>query len=93
MPAVTRVTDICSGHGCFAPRPAITGSGNVFVNGLAVVRKDDEWDTHCCVTCHNGISATVSTKVFVNGRGVTRIGDEISCGSVSAQGSHNVFFG
>jgi len=93
MPAVTRVTDICSGHGCFAPRQARTGSTNVFANGLGVVRKDDEWDTHCCVTCHNGISTTVSTKVFANGRGVTRIGDEISCGSVSAQGSHNVFFG
>jgi uncharacterized Zn-binding protein involved in type VI secretion len=94
MPAVTRVTDICSGHGCFPPRHAVSGSTNVFVNGLGVVRKDDPWETHCCtIICHDGVSKTVSSKVFVNGKGVTRIGDEISCGSVSAQGSHNVFFG
>ena len=39
MPAVTRIGDNCTGHGCFPPRPSIAGSGNVFVKSKAVHRQ------------------------------------------------------
>ena len=94
MAAVTRLGDICSGHGCFGPRENDEASSNVFVNGKGVNRLGDHWVTHCCtIICHDGVSETGSSKVFVNGKAAVRIGDSISCGSVSAQGSQNVFFG
>jgi len=93
MPAVTRVTDECTGHGCFPPRLAIEGSPNVFVNGLAVNRLADHWETHSCVTSHNGQTLEGSPTVFINGKAACRIGDPITCGSVSAQGSPDTFFG
>ena len=33
MPAVTRLGDLCTGHGCYPPRPNITAASTVFVNG------------------------------------------------------------
>jgi uncharacterized Zn-binding protein involved in type VI secretion len=92
--AVSRLGDICSGHGCFPPRTSVEASSDVFVNGLAVTRVGDHWDTHCCtIICHDGVGEQGSSTVFVNGKAVMRIGDAISCGSVSAQGSSDTFFG
>ena len=94
MSAVTRLGDTCSGHGCFPPRPNDEASANVFVNGIGVHRKGDHWVTHCCtIICHDAVATGGSSKVFVNGKAAVRIGDEIACGSVSAQGSPSVFFG
>jgi len=93
MPAVTRVTDECTGHGGFPPRPAIEGSPDTFINGLAVNRVADHWEQHCFVVCHDGQTLEGSPTVFVNGKAVCRIGDPITCGSVSAQGSPDTFFG
>ena len=92
MPAVTRKGDFGSGHGCFAPRPSIEGSSNVFVNGISVHRQGDAWDTHCCgPACHDGKLAAGSPTVFANGKALGRIGDPIDCGSTVAEGSTNVF--
>jgi len=33
MPAAVRVNDACSGHDLCPPRPAVSGSPNVFING------------------------------------------------------------
>lgn len=95
MPAVVRLGDLCSGHGGFPPRPNDSASTDVFVNGKGVHRVGDHWVIHCDATpiCHDGVEATGSTTVFVNGRGVARVGDSISCGSVCAQGSPDVFAG
>jgi uncharacterized Zn-binding protein involved in type VI secretion len=94
MPAVTRLGDICSGHGCFPPRPCIEASEDVFVNGQGVNRVGDHWETHCCtIICHDSVSAQGSETVFINGKPAVRIGDAIECGSVSAQGSPSVFYG
>lgn len=94
MPAVTRLGDTCSGHGCFPPRVNDEASTDTFVNGLGVHRVGDHWVTHCCgPICHDGLADEGSATVFVNGKAVMRIGDMVSCGSVSAQGSHNTFFG
>ena len=93
MPAVTRLGDVCTGHGCFSSRPSVSGSPTVFVNGIPVHRQGDSWDTHCCVICHGGILASGSPSVFVEVRQIGRIGDPVDCGSSVASGSVNVFVG
>jgi len=47
MPAVVRLGDICTGHGCWPPRQNIEASPNVFVNGRGVHRLGDAWAVHC----------------------------------------------
>ena len=94
MPAVTKVGDNCTGHGCFPGRPSTAGSGNVFVNGAPVVRQNDPYSTHCCgPPCHAGSLAAGSSSVYVNGLQLGRIGDPVDCGSVVGEGSPNVFAG
>ena len=48
MPAVTRRGDVCTGHGCWPPRPSTGGSPDVFANGIAVHRQRDTWAAHTC---------------------------------------------
>ena len=94
MPAVTRLGDACTGHGCFPGRPSSSASGDVFVNGIAVHRQGDSWSSHCCgPSCHGGALALGSGTVFVNGKMIGRIGDPVDCGSAVAVGSGNVFAG
>lgn len=92
--AATRLGDICTGHGCWPPRPNIQASEDVYVNSIGSHRQSDAWATHCCGdSCHNSISAVGSSSVYVNGLQMCRIGDQVKCGSVIAQGSPNVFVG
>lgn len=95
MSAVSRLGDLCSGHGCFPPRPNSTASGNVFTNNIATHRQGDEWHPHCCPDngCHSSTTVAGSNTVYVNGKQMARIGDSVGCGSVIAQGSGNVFCG
>lgn len=94
MAAVTLVGDYCTGHGCFAPRPSISGSSTVTINGKAVVRIGDDYATHCCGrSCHGGKLSSASGSVFIEGKAVGRVGDEISCGSTVRDGSGDVFAG
>lgn len=95
MPAVTRVGDSCTGHGSFPPRSSISGSANVYVNGIAVHRQGDGWAVHCnpTPTCHGGTLASGSATVYANGQQLGRIGDPVDCGSSVAAGSGNVFSG
>jgi uncharacterized Zn-binding protein involved in type VI secretion len=94
MPAVTRLGDVCTGHGCFGPRPNDEASEDVFINGIGAHRVGDHWVTHCCgPACHDSVMETGSSSVFINGRAAARIGDMVACGSASAQGSPSVFFG
>lgn len=94
MPNVTRIGDVCTGHGCFPPRPNVGGSPNVFVNNIAVHRRSDPWAPHCCgPSCHASALASGSGTVFANFLDVCRIGDPVACGSASAQGSTNVYAG
>lgn len=91
MPAVARLGDLCSGHEGFPPRPASSGSGDVFVNMLPVHRQGDSWAVHCCVVCHGSSLTEGSPSVFVNNIPIGRVGDAIECGSEVATGSPNVF--
>lgn len=94
MPAVTRLGDNCTGHGCWPPRPNNQASPNVFVNGIAVHRQGDGWAVHCCgPACHAGNLASGSATVYVNGKQCGRVGDPVNCGSTAAEGSPNVFAG
>ena len=94
MPGIVRLGDGCSGHGCHPPRVNDSASSNVFINGLGAHRVGDHWVTHCCGNnCHDGTMSGGSGKVFVNGKPLARVGDAISCGSVAAKGSGNVFAG
>ena len=93
--AITRLGDLGSGHDSFPPRPSISASGNVYVNGIAVHREGDSWAIHCspAPSCHGGSLLSGSSSVYVNGLQCGRIGDPISCGSIVAVGSSNVFAG
>lgn len=94
MPAVARLGDPDTGHGCFPSRPNVGASGNVFVNGMGVHRVGDPYDTHCCgPACHGASLSGGSGTVFVNGMACGRIGDPVDCGSSIAAGSGNVFAG
>lgn len=93
MPATHRLGDICTGHGCYPPRPSVQGSSNVFVNGIPQVRQGDMYAVHCCKYCHSGSAAVGSPTVYVNGKQKHRIGDAVSCGSKAMTGSSNVFVG
>jgi len=96
MPAVTRLGDLCTGHGCWPPRPSTGASPDVFADGIAVHRQGDAWAVHCCPAipeCHASVLASGSASVFVNGRQIGRVGDPVACGSRVAQGSTDVFAG
>ena len=95
MPAVTRVGDADAAHCSGMVRAQ--GSGNVFVNGIALSRQGDSNTTHLLpgspCPAHSAPIASGSSTVKVNGKGAGRIGDGLSgCTSVAA-GSPNVFAG
>ncbi|WP_447928393.1 PAAR domain-containing protein [Vreelandella sp. EE27] len=90
MPAATRIGDMCTGHSSCSPRPSVSGSPDVFVNGIASHRVSDAWARHCS---HESVLAAGSKTVFVNGRPKGRVGDPVACGSLVATGSTNVFVG
>lgn len=98
MPACARIGDMTSGHtegSCFFPgRPILSGSGNVFVNGIALSSVGDNVEVHCCgSSCHDATISSGSSTVFVNGKAVARIDDQISCKSedIITSGSGDVF--
>lgn len=96
MPAVTRLGDSCTGHGCWPPRANVSASPDVYADGIAVHRVGDGWAAHTCPSIpetHAGALAAGSPTVYANGRAVGRIGDPVSCGSAVATGSGTVFAG
>lgn len=89
--SAVRLTDICTGHGCYPPRSNIVASTDVEVNGFGWHREGDLWAVHACGNnAHSATLAKGSTTVLVNGRGAARVGDIVACGSVCAIGSPNV---
>jgi uncharacterized Zn-binding protein involved in type VI secretion len=90
MPAIARVTDLCTGHGLCGPRPADSGRPSVLANGLQVHCVGDHWSIHCM---HDSFLLTGSSTVLINGVGVGRVGDQVECGSSVMTGSHNILIG
>jgi len=96
MPQVTRLGDLCTGHGCWPSRPSTGASPNVHANGIPVHRVGDGWAAHTCPSIpetHASALAQGSSTVFANGRRLGRIGDPVACGSAVATGSADVFAG
>ena len=85
MPAVARIGDT-SNHGGII----ISGSSEVFAQGLGVARKGD---LHSCPIPGHGITPLISASqdVAAQGLGVVRIGDEAGCGAIIISGSSSVF--
>ena len=93
---VTRLGDLCTGHGCWPSRANNSASPNVYANDIAVHRHTDGWALHCCPPiplCHSSILAAGSGTVFANDLGVGRITDPVACGSTVQTGSPNVYAG
>jgi len=93
MPAVTRIGDADVAH-CSGMTRAV-GSGNVFVNNIAVSRQSDVNTGHLLpdISCpsHSAPITAGSPSVFGNNLGCGRVGDAVTdCTSVAA-GSPNVF--
>ena len=72
------------------------GSGNVFANGIGVVRLGDAVQVHttpCNCAPHAPGLAVGSLSVFANGKNIGRSGDTYGCGALILSGSGNVFAG
>ena len=102
MPGVARgsaVDSVAVPHGagvnCASPMTSSTDelSGDVFVNGTGVVRKDDKMTSHPNVGCiaHAPKLTTHSPDVFANGKEIGDLGDEYGCGGVISSASIDVF--
>lgn len=94
MPSVFRAnTDLSQGH-CYGPRMCLNGSPDVYANGKPVVRKTDNYgQTHSCGDNSHAMNVAFggSATVLVNGLGIHRTGDLVSCGDRAGIGSPTVF--
>ena len=95
--AVARVTDKTVGHGSFPPRPAISGSPDVYANNLAVNRTDDLWADHPGKLPHtpgqkDKTAGVPDASVFANTYAIARVGDKVEADTI-AGGSPDVFVG
>ena len=90
MPAIVRLGDMCSGHGCFPSRMSVSASWDVLIEGIPAIRVGDLWESHGCSVCapHDAMQASGSPNVKINGIPVARIGDALSCGSTNLTGSN-----
>ena len=100
MPGIARgsgVDSVDTGHGCDATTVTDECSGDVFVNGIGVVRQGDKTASHQvpgglgCVS-HTVPLTTFSSTVFVNGKNIGRLGDQYA-GHTITSASGDVFAG
>jgi uncharacterized Zn-binding protein involved in type VI secretion len=72
-----------------------TGSPDVFVNGTPVVRQDDTVGAHLNSTggTDTSVLTTFSSSVFVNSKGIGRLGDQYTSDNTITSGSPSVFAG
>ena len=87
MPAVSRIGDMSTGHGCFAPTALIqTPVTKTFFNGklASVVNTGCLHAPHVCgLVIHAGVTRSPNSgasKTFIEGNLASRIGDNIACG-------------
>ena len=98
MPAVSRLGDMSTGHGCFAPTALVsTPVAKTFFNGklASVVDNGCQHAPHTCgIVTHSGSTRSPSngaSKTYIEGKLAARIGDNIACGDAIAEGSSNSF--
>lgn len=87
--------DVCTGHDACPPRKAVEGSPDVFIDGHAVVRLGDLWESHGCPAHapHQGRVNQASSEITVNGLPVVRVGDPIDCGGQVKTGCEALYAG
>ena len=99
MPAIAIEQTLSTGHSCFPPTNAVGPySTKTKINGKFIqLEQHTAYAPHTCNdTTHTTAQRKVttgSTKVFVEGKPVARIGDPIDCGDAIALGSSNTFAG
>lgn len=100
MPAVTRVGDLSTGHEGYPPSAVtIPNNSTVYANGILVAVQGGSFATHVKPKSPphiEGVDRVItggSSITFVEGKPITRIGDDIADGDASAQGSPTVFAG
>lgn len=89
MPPVTRLGDLCTGHGCWPPRPSIEGEARFTSTGIPVHLQSQAWAPHTCPAIpetHASVLAVGAPRFTVGGRQLGRIGDPVACGSMVATG-------
>lgn len=98
MPAVSRLGDMSTGHGCFPPTDMVqTPVTKTFFNGIKAGVKDSgcQFTTHSCgIVTHPQAERFVTSgaaKTFIEGISAARIGDDIGDGDAIAEGSANSF--
>jgi uncharacterized Zn-binding protein involved in type VI secretion len=98
MPAVSRLGDMSTGHGCFPPTALVkTPVTKTFFNGIlaSVVNPECQHAPHSCgSSVHKDETRSPSSgasKTFIEGKLAARIGDNIACGDAIAEGSTNSF--
>lgn len=87
-----------TGKNCAFPMTTSTGSAStdVFIQNGGGIRQSDIVGTHPAAGCtFPDLSPLTkfSSKVFINGRGAGRIGDEYTSDNIIISGSTSVFFG
>ncbi|EEW6789594.1 alanine racemase [Escherichia coli] len=87
MSAIATKNSIGTGHGGFPARPPIEGEPLLKINGIDVLVDGNQYAQHSDGNSTHGGQA-ISTRPWftVNGKGVVRVGDPISCGSTVAAG-------
>jgi uncharacterized Zn-binding protein involved in type VI secretion len=90
---LSRIGDITTGHGCYAPSVGVTASVNVKVNGVFAHKVGDTFTPHTCGTdVHPDVAAVGSTKVMINGQPAMRLSDTLTPGAARmAEASWTVF--
>jgi uncharacterized Zn-binding protein involved in type VI secretion len=98
MPAVARLGDLSTGHGCYSPTEmAQTPVSKTFFNGIkaGVVSSECQFVSHTCgLVTHDQAErfvASGASKTFIEGNPAARIADDIDCGDAIAEGSANSF--
>ena len=99
MPAIAVEQTLSTGHSCFPPTNAVGPySTKTRINGKFIqLEQYTMYAAHTCdETTHISSQRKVttgSTKVFVEGKPVARIGDPIDCGDAVSVGSSDTFAG
>jgi uncharacterized Zn-binding protein involved in type VI secretion len=89
----TRMGDICTGHGCFPPRPSCSGSPDVIINSLPAKRMGDCFLPHACPGSppHMGLQVAGCPRTLADSLPMSAIGHPVSCGSFNLTGSPDTF--
>lgn len=92
---VTRIGDITTGHGCYAPSTGVTSALTVRANGLNVHCVGDMFTPHTCGNdVHSDFLVEGSSKVLAETRPISRLGEALAPGGARmAVASWTVFAG